>query len=141
MKKFVLILLFLILFCSVPFAQTNNVFFLFPFYTPDTSVGISFVDMLHFKETDHKFFSSINMFAMGTLKNQFVIGAVPAIYFDNQKYLLEGKLIYSSFPKNFYGIDNKTSKDDEETFLNRKHGFGIALSRQIIKNLMFHVEH
>ena len=141
MKKSIVTAIFLILSYSSIFAQTDNTFFFFPFYTPDTSVGISLVDMLHFKKPEHKFFSSLNMFAMGTFKNQFVIGMVPSIYFDNQNYLLEGKLIYSAFPKKFYGIGNKTVKDNEEDFLNRKHGFGIALSRKIIKNLMLGVQY
>ncbi len=141
MKKILLALSFLIFSYSGLFAKTNNTFFFFPFYSPDTSAGISLVDMMHFKEEKHKFFSSLNMFAMGTFKNQFIIGVIPSIYFDNQNYLLEGKLIYTNFPKKFYGIGNKSSENNEEDFLNRKHGFGIALSRKVIKNLMFGVQY
>lgn len=141
MRKFITLILSLLIFCGNVFAQTNNIFFFFPFYSPDTSVGISLIDMLHFKEPKNKFFSSLNMFAAGTFKSQFVIGAMPAIYFDNQNYLLEGKLIYTNFPKKFYGIGNKTKEENEEDYLNRKHGLGIALSRKIIKNLMLGVQY
>jgi len=66
------------------------------------------------------------------LKNQF---------FDNQNYLLEGKFIYTNFLRKFYGAGNNTSKDDEEEFVNRAHGFGIGFSRKIIDNLMFGVQY
>ena len=139
-KIFIIITLIIGIACPI-FAQANNTFFFFPFYSPDTSMGISFVDMLNFKEPEQKFFSSLNMFAMGTFKSQFVVGVMPAIYFDNQNYLLEGKLVYTNFPKKFYGIGKNSSKDGEEDFLNRKHGFGIALSRKTIKNLMLGVQY
>ncbi len=141
MKKIFIAVILIIGMCCSVFAQTNNTFFFFPFYSPDTSTGISLVDLLHFKNENHKFFSSLNIFAMGTFKNQFVAGIMPAVYFDNQNYLLEGKLVYTNFPKKFYGTGNRSSENNEEDFLNRKHGFGIALSRKIIKNLMFGIQY
>ncbi len=141
MRKFITIILFLILSCGSLFAKTSNIFFFFPFYSPDTSAGITGVDILNFKEDKHKFFSSLNMFAMYTFKNQCVIGAVPAIFFDNQNYLLEGKFIYSNFSKKFYGIGNKTSVDDEEKFNDRAHGFGVAISRKVLKKVMLGIQY
>lgn len=137
MKKFFIILFFiLILSYKQICADTTNIFFLFPFYAPETSMGLVFTDMLHFKENKQKFFSSLNLFAMATLKKQFVIGAAPSIYFDNQNYLLEGKISYVNFLKKYYGIGNNTLKDDEEDFVNRNHGFSVSFSRKIFKNLM-----
>lgn len=142
MKKILVILsLVLILSCSQSYGQSKNIFFLFPFYMPETSLGLVFTDILHFKKDDHKYFSALNLFAMYTLKNQFTIGAMPSIYFDNQNYLLEGKLIYTNFLRKFYGIGQNTYKDDEEEFINRTHGFGISFSRKIVENLMLGVQY
>ena len=142
MKKF-FIIVSLILFLSVSqsYAQSKNIFFLFPFYFPETSLGLVFTDILNFKKDEHKYFSSLNLFAMYTLKNQFSIGAAPALYFDNQNYLLEGKVFFTNFLRKFYGIGNNTVKDEEEEFVNRACGFGIGFSKKIIDNLMFGVQY
>ena len=141
MKKFLITSLFLILFCSGVYAQSKNIFFLFPFYMPETSLGLVFTDILHFKNSGHKYFSALNFFAMYTLKNQFSIGVVPSIYLDDQNYLIEGKLIYTNFLRKFYGVGNETDKDNEEEFVNRAHGFGISVSRKVVKNLMLGVQY
>jgi outer membrane protein assembly factor BamA len=142
MKKiFIIISLSLILFASHGYSQSKNIFFLFPFYTPETSLGLVFTDILHFKKDEQKHFSTLNLFALYTLKNQCSIGAVPSIYFDNQNYLLEGKLIYTNFLRKFYGVGRNTIKDDEEEFINRAHGFGVSFSRKIIENFMFGLQY
>ncbi|WP_413852993.1 BamA/TamA family outer membrane protein [Candidatus Ruminimicrobium bovinum] len=142
MKKISTILFFIIFIVSNNlFADSANTFFLVPFYTSDTSVGITFTDMLHFKKEENKFYSSLSMFALYTAKHQFVIGAVPSIYFDGDNYLLEGKLAYSNFLKRFYGIGNNSRKDDEEEYINRNHGFSIAFSKKIVKYLMVGVQY
>ncbi len=142
MKKIFTILFFILLLsCKQVCAETTNVFFLFPFYAPETSLGLVFTDLIHFKKPEQNFFSALNLFAMYTLKNQFVIGAAPSIYFDNQNYLLEGKVSYTNFLKKYYGTGNKTSKDDEEEFINRIHGVGVSLSRKIFKNFMLGIQY
>ena len=142
MKKiFITISLILILSVSQVYSQSKNIFFLFPFYMPETSLGLVFTDILHFKKDEQKHYSSLNLFALYTLKNQFSIGAAPSIYFDNQNYLLEGKLIYTNFLRKFYGVGNNTVKDNEEEFVNRAHGFGIGFSRKIVEKLMFGVQY
>ena len=133
-KLFIVISLILILSSSQGYSQSKNIFFLFPFYTPETSLGLVFTDILHFKNDEQKHFSSLNLFALYTLKNQFSIGAAPSIYFDNQNYLLEGKVIYINFLRKFYGIGRNSVKDEEEDFINRAHGFGVSISRKVIEN-------
>lgn len=133
---------FLLLFCvHESFAQTTNTFFLFPFYTPETSLGLVFSDIMHFKKQEDKFFSALNLFAMYTLKQQYTFGAVPSIYFDDNNYLLDGKIFFTNFSRKFYGIGNKTTKDDEEEFINRSYGFNVGFSRKIFQNFMFGVQY
>lgn len=142
MKKiFITLSLILILSVSNVYSQSKNIFFLFPFYAPETSLGLVFTDILHFKNEKQKHFSSLNLFALYTLKNQFSIGAAPSIYFDNQNYLLEGRVVYTNFLRKFYGVGRNSSKDDEEEFVNRAHGFGVSFSRKIIENLMFGMQY
>ena len=142
MKKILItISLILILLSSNVYSQSKNIFFLFPFYAPETSLGLVFTDILNFKKDEHKYFSSLNLFALYTLKNQFSIGAAPSLYFDNQNYLLEGKVIYTNFLRKFYGVGNNTIKDSEEEFVNRACGFGVGFSRKILENLMFGVQY
>lgn len=142
MKKiFILILITLVFYGSGVYAQSRNIFFLIPFYMPETNVGLTFTDILHFKKDDQKHFSALNFFALYTLKNQFSIGAMPSIYFDGNNYLLEGRLVYTSFKRKYFGIGNDSSKDDEEDYLNRKHGAGISFSKKIIKNFMLGVQY
>lgn len=142
MKKiFILILLILTFYSSQAYSQSRNIFFLVPFYMPETNLGLVFTDILHFKNDNQKHFSALNFFAMYTLKNQFTVGIVPSIYFAGNKYLLEGKLIYTCFTRKYFGISNNSSKDDEEEFLNRNHGASICLSRNIVKNLMAGIQY
>jgi len=142
MKKiFITLSITLILSVSNVYSQSKNIFFLFPFYAPETSLGLVFTDILHFKNEKQKHFSSLNLFALYTLKNQFSIGAAPSIYFDNQNYLLEGRVVYTNFLRKFYGVGRNSSKDDEEEFVNRAHGFGVSFSRKIIENLMFGMQY
>ena len=142
MKKFfILISLALIFYSSQVYSQSRNIFFLVPFYMPETNFGLVFTDILHFKKDNQKHFSALNFFALYTLKNQFTFGVSPSIYFDNGNYLLEGKLIYKCFTRKYFGIGNNSSKDDEEDFLNRNHGACISLSRKIIKNLMVGIQY
>lgn len=142
MNKIPVILFLIIFFISNNlFASSTNTFFLVPFYTSDTSIGIAFTDILHFKKEENKFYSSLNMFALYTAKHQFVLGAVPSVYFDGDNYLLEGRISYSNFLKRFYGIGNNSCKDDEEEYINRNHGFSIAFSRKIVKYLMAGVQY
>lgn len=142
MKKILITTFLIICFISSNlFATSTNTFFFVPFYTSDTSLGITFTDILHFKKDENKFFSSLSMFALYTAKHQFVIGAVPSIYFDGDNYLLEGKITYSNFLKRFYGIGNNSDKDDEEEYINRNHGVAIAFSRKIVKHLMAGIQY
>jgi len=142
MKKIFIVILLTIIFCSSQvYSQSRNIFFAVPFYMPETNLGLVLTDILHFKKDDQKYFSALNFFAMYTLKNQFSIGVVPSIYFDGNNYLLEGKLIYTSFTRKYFGVGNKTSKDDEEEFLNRNHGATVSLSRKIIDDLMFGIQY
>ncbi len=139
-KKYLIIIL--LLFCTHEcFAQTTNTFFLFPFYMPETSLGLVFTDIMHFKKEKDKFFSALNLFAMYTAKHQFTFGAVPSVYFDNNNYLLDGKIVFTNFLRKFYGIGNKTSEDDEEEFINRSYGFNIGFSKKIFQNFMFGVQY
>ena len=74
MKKiFILILMTLVFYGSGVYAQSRNIFFLIPFYMPETNVGLTFTDILHFKKDDQKHFSALNFFALYTLKNQFIL--------------------------------------------------------------------
>lgn len=133
---------FLLLFCVHEcFSQTTNTFFLFPFYTPETSLGLVVTDIMHFKKQKDKFFSALNLFAMYTLKHQYTFGAVPSIYFDDNNYLLDGKIFFANFRKKFYGVGNKTTEDDEEDFVNRSYGFNVGFSRKIFQNFMFGVQY
>lgn len=139
-KKILIALLFI--FCMQEcFAQKANTFFLFPFYMPETSLGIVLTDIMHFKKHEDKFFSSLSLFAMYTLKHQYTLGAVPSVYFDNNNYLLEGRIIFTNFLKKFYGIGNNTSKDDEEEFINRSYGFNVGFSRKIFQNFMLGIQY
>lgn len=141
MKKILIVLFLILILCnSQIYSESKNIFFLYPFYMPETTLGLVFTDILYFKKKEHNCFSSLNSFATYTLKNQFVLGTIPEIYFDNKNYLLEAKLVYMSFLRNFYGIGNNTIKDNEEEFVNRAYDFGISFSRKIIENLMLGVQ-
>lgn len=140
-RKYLVIISLIFICAGFGFSQTSNTFFFFPFYMPETSLGLVFTDIMHFKKQEDKFFSALNLVALYTLKHQFTVGAVPSVYFDDNNYLLEGRVFFTNFLRKFYGIGNNTSKDDEEEYINRSYGFNIGLSRKVVSNFMLGVQY
>ena len=93
-RKYLVIISLIFICTGFCFSQTSNTFFFFPFYMPETSLGLVFTDIMHFKKQEDKFFSALNLVALYTLKHQFTVGAVPSVYFDDNNYLLEGRVFF-----------------------------------------------
>jgi len=56
---------------------------------------------------------SVDIAVFGSTNKQYVLSISPNLYFDNNKYHLNGFLSGSYWPANYYGIGNDTPDDDD----------------------------
>ena len=85
---------------------------------PETSVQLGAVVMHFFKHgKSHSLTRTSYLQALGsfTFNKQFNIGLSHHVFFDREKYISTGSLIFSKFPENFYGLGNQSLKDSQET--------------------------
>jgi len=83
-------------------------------YEPATSVGLGIGAKFLFKlkgsgpETRT---SNLPLSLQYTLKNQFIFYSGYTVFFNQEKYLLKGNLIYSKYPVSYYGIGSRTPEE------------------------------
>lgn len=86
-------------------------------YEPSTSLGFGIGAKLLFKPGNAGLdtrTSNMPMSITYTLKNQFIIYSGYTVFFDQENYLLKGKLTYSDFPVSYYGIGSTSTDDDKQ---------------------------
>ncbi len=116
-KKYGLVLIFMLTMITRVVADSGIVPFAIPFYTPETSVGGA-ASILYYYDDDNDRVrpDTISVVALYTIQNQMLFAAVGNKYFSEDKYLAGMKIAYSSFPKKFYGIGNDSRDSDEEKY-------------------------
>ena len=116
-KKSCLIFMILTAMVTRSFADSGIVPFAVPFYTPETSVGGA-ASMLYYYDDDNDRVrpDTISFVALYTINNQMLFAMVGNKYFNDDEFLAGIKIAYSSFPKKFYGIGNKSRYSDEEQY-------------------------
>ena len=83
-------------------------------YEPATSVGLGVGAKLLFKlkgsgpETRT---SNLPLSLQYTLRNQFIFFSGYTVFFNQERYLLKGNLIYSKYPVSYYGIGSRTPEE------------------------------
>jgi outer membrane protein assembly factor BamA len=107
-------------------------------YAPETNWGLGVGAKFLFKfpkagpETRT---SNMPISAQYTLNNQFLLSSGYTIFFNKEKFLLKGNILYSKFPQQFYGIGNNTPEIDEELISYNMFLFEPLLLKRIIGKL------
>ncbi len=93
------------------------------FYTPETSMVMGAMATYAFRlqgSNPSARRSGIPIFAAYTLKNQFIVGTRPNVYFDGEIWNAEGSFEASYFPDTVYPNGRDTKESDGEKFTSRR---------------------
>ena len=85
------------------------------YYEPATSLGFGVGTKLLFKPRGASKDTRTSNIPIGityTLNNQFFFSSGFTIFFNEEKWLLDGDLNFSSFPQGYYGVGNLTTEED-----------------------------
>ena len=85
-------------------------------YEPTTSLGFGVGAKLLFKfrgSGEETRTSNIPLSVQYTLKNQFIFWSGYTVFFNQEKWLLKGNLIYSKFPVSYYGNGSLSDESDK----------------------------
>jgi hypothetical protein len=111
-------------------------------YAPETTLEIGATSLyVYYANRDTKNrLSEINNFSFFTLENQYGVWFEHAIYTDQDRWFLLGKLRFQSFPLFYHGIGTNTPKDytarvDAKQFLIKER-----VLKKLKKNLFFGLE-
>ncbi|MEL6142553.1 MAG: BamA/TamA family outer membrane protein, partial [Bacteroidota bacterium] len=106
-------------------------------YEPSTSLGLGLGGKMLFKfrgsgpETRT---SNLPLSVTYTLNNQFIFYSGYTVFFNQEKYLLKGNLIYSDFPFPYHGIGSRTSKEDRLDIAYQQFLFQPLLLKKLAPN-------
>lgn len=117
-------------------------------YTPETSLIIGGGAVMTVRDEYNKKEGrpdNLNFYAIYTLKNQTAILFNLDFYFDKSKWQLKITSGYQKFPDLFYGIGNRTSKDNAEDITTEDFIIRPSFTRTIYKHLRmgitYHLNH
>ena len=88
-----------------------------PNYAPETSFALTLGGVYFFAQPDGDSTSRLNQIFGGvqyTLRNQFVVSALPELYFNHENIRLFGQFEVSSYSDYFYGVGNNTPGSNRE---------------------------
>lgn len=102
-------------------------------YAPETTweIGFSSLYVFYAKRNITNRLSEINGFTFFTLENQYGLWFDHAIYTDQDKWFLLGKVRFQSFPLYFHGIGNNSP----EKYTARVEANQILIKERVLKNL------
>lgn len=102
-------------------------------YAPETTweIGLSSLYVYYAKRDTTNRLSEINGFTFFTLENQYGLWFDHAIYTDQDRWFLLGKLRFQSFPLYYHGIGNNTPKD----YTARVDATQILIKERVLKKL------
>ncbi len=75
--------------------------------------------------------SSLYFYLIYTQLKQFQAQFQPQLYFDNEKYLISGKLDFSKFPDKYWGMGPDTPDDAEKDFTPRTYSVEMSFQKKI----------
>ena len=104
------------------------------FHTPETGIvggGIGWYMFRYPGESLRTEMSSLAAAGIYTQNHQYAVALGTHQYLDNERFILDGGLTYLRFPTKYYGLGNKTDKDDEETFLQTIGGGTGSVARRL----------
>lgn len=110
------------------------------FYTPETSAGFGGGLTVTRREPgqesserpDH-----LSVFGLGTLKNQWMVFAIPELYLGGGAWKARAPVGYRDFPDKFHGIGPDATEDAEEDFTARGPSVEPMLLSHVVEDLWF----
>jgi outer membrane protein assembly factor BamA len=102
--------------------------------TPETGVLFGGVVMRQFKpvnSNEQTRSSVVTGSVIYTLKKQAMIGFVPIIFLNDEKWIIEGSYEYSYCPDSFWGIGSRVSDSDELIYKYRHWGIVQSVQKKI----------
>jgi hypothetical protein len=76
-----------------------------------------------------------SLFALGTLKEQFVIETAPTLYLDDGRWRISAVVNASLFPDNFWAIGVDSPEDSREPYTVKSLAFTPTLERRLVSDL------
>jgi len=114
------------------------------YYTPETRWAFGalgqFLFKINPKDTVART-SSLQVATVYTINKQYMVNTTYNIFFDQEKYWLNGYFTYKKFPEFFYGIGNNTSLENEENFSYFSIDWDGWFVRQIKKGTFLGITH
>lgn len=105
--------------------------------SPEAGFSIALLGVLNFK-TDKKYrkerLSNIMPFSSFSFSGQVSVGSLYRIFTKNNRYLLQGRIVYHLGPSVFYGIGNNLPEANRENLKNRIFNFETRVLRKIGQN-------
>lgn len=88
-------------------------------YAPETSLALGFGAKYLFKfrkSGDETRTSNMPIALQYTLNSQFIFYSGYEIFFNQERYMLTGNLVFQNFPRLFYGVGRNTPDSNEEEY-------------------------
>lgn len=92
-------------------------------YTPDTNVGFAGIGMVQFRPRSNEptsRTSSVAVAASYTLRQQWLLGADPEVYLNNERIFIEGRLLVQDWHSDYFGIGPDAPLSAEEEYVPRR---------------------
>ena len=118
----------------------GNTLIPFPFYmySPETKSGIGMV-ITYFRRPrgalENQKPSTYSAFFTVTQRKQVVVGTGLERYWADERYQLQGGVMFSKFPDTFFGLGNNTDADMSEDYTPRTFAASASLRREIAPDL------
>lgn len=108
------------------------------FYTPETGAGFGGgLTVTHRPDGADRSErpDSLSVFGLYTLKNQWMLFAMPEAYLADHAWKARGRIGYRDYPDQFHGIGPEATEDAEEDFTERSLTLEPSLFRSVVPNL------
>jgi len=114
------------------------------YYTPETHWAFGalgqFLFKMSAKDTASRT-SSLQVTAIYTANKQYLANTTYNVFFDQEKYWLNGYITYKKFPEFFYGLGNNTSLENRENFSYFSIDWAGSFVRKIKKGTFLGITH
>ena len=110
-------------------------------YTPDTSVILAGLGMLQFRPRSNpptSRTSTVSFAATYTLRQQWLVGADPSVYLNNERIWLDGRAFIQDWHADYFGIGPNSRLGDQEEYVPRRVNVR-AVARHTVGDPRFYV--
>ncbi|WP_317126868.1 BamA/TamA family outer membrane protein [Nonlabens xiamenensis] len=109
-------------------------------YTPETNFGLGMGAKYLFKfngSGEETRVSNMPITAQYTLNNQFFLFSGFEIFTNQEKWVIEGNILFQNYPRIFYGIGNEAVEENEEQYDYTQFLFEPIFLKQMLTRYLF----